>query len=189
VDAPRLAACVFLLATAAACSSKQDANKANFAEAVTAGLASGPSMCKIVTLPVWPDDEPDSSDNTQQMQTLVKAGFLQSEPITIGVGPGRLGPGHRYRLTAEGAKYMKDGRLCYGKANLVKILNWEPVQTVAGMGSTRVYFTYSIDGLPDWAKRQDIQAAFPDVRAVIQGQENRKMVMPLILVDGHWQKE
>jgi hypothetical protein len=82
------------LAIAAACSDKQDANTANFAEAVTTEFASGPSMCKFMTLPVWPDEEPDSSDKAQQMQTLVKAGFLQSEPIKIGIGPGRLEPGH-----------------------------------------------------------------------------------------------
>jgi hypothetical protein len=50
---------------------------------------------------------------------------------------------------------------------LVKILNWKALQIVTGMGATKIYFTYNIDGFPDWAKRQDIQAAFPEARAVI----------------------
>ncbi|CAD6563196.1 hypothetical protein ACFQ3P_40195 [Paraburkholderia sabiae] len=95
-------------------------------------------------------------------------------------------PGHRYELTAKGQKYANRGALCYGKPRLQKLLKWDPVETVLGVSQTMAYFTYSIDDLPEWAKRPDVQAALPNMRDAIDGQNKTTMQMPLMLDGDHW---
>jgi hypothetical protein len=48
------------------------------------------------------------------------------------------------------------------------------------------HFTYTIDDLPEWAKRPDVQAALPNMHDVIDGQNKNKMQMPLMLDGDHW---
>ncbi|GJH04572.1 hypothetical protein [Paraburkholderia terrae] len=176
------AATVLLLA---ACSNSKEANTSNFEAAVTDGLKSGPSMCVSVALD-WPDSAPDSSDRAQVRRPLVEAGLLSATPVSVANAVGAPVPGHKYDLTAEGKNYANRGALCYGKPHLQKLLDWDPVQTVLGVPQTMAHFTYTIDDLPEWAKRPDVQAALPNMRNVIDGQNKNRMQMPLMLDGDHW---
>lgn len=183
-----LAACTALLVTVA-CSSKQDANASNFEEAVTAGLASDAGMCRKISLE-WPNVMKDSDLDAPLMTALSKAGLLNAVPVSVPGAWNQKFPGHQYTPSDEGKKYISaDGTICYGKASLVKILNWDPVVSAGGTSFTKVYFTYHIDGLPEWASRADVQATFPNLATTVQGQERARMAMPMALTNGHWQKE
>jgi hypothetical protein len=168
-----------------ACSNAKDPNNTNFESAITDGLKSGPSLCVSVALD-WPDSAPDNSDRAEERRPLVDAGLLSATAVSVPSATGAPIPGHRYDLTAEGTKYANNGRLCYGKPHLQKLLDWDPVATVFGVSQTMVHFTYTIDDLPDWAKRSDVQAALPNMRDAINGQNKNKMQMPLMLDGDHW---
>ncbi|ASL48987.1 hypothetical protein bAD24_p01450 (plasmid) [Burkholderia sp. AD24] len=170
---------------AAGCTSKQDASRANFEEAIQAGLAAGPRMCVTLTLS-WPDEMYDSDDQRAALTTFTNAGLLSAEPVVMPGMFGRKEPGHRYNLTAEGKKYADRGAFCYGKPRLVKLLSWDPVETEAGIASTKAHFTYEIEGLPDWAKRDDIGAAYPNIKTMVHGQNNLSMMVRLMRDGDRW---
>jgi hypothetical protein len=176
------AASVLLLA---ACSNSKEPSNSNFEAAVTDGLKAGPRLCASVALD-WPDSAPDSSDRAQTRRPLVDAGLLSATPVSVANAVGAPVPGHKYDLTDEGKKYANRGALCYGKPHLQKLLNWDPVETVLGVPQTMAHFTYTIDDLPDWAKRPDVQAALPNMRDAVDGQNKNKMQMPLMLDGDHW---
>jgi hypothetical protein len=179
-----LTACIAL----AACSNKKDASQSNFEEAIKAGLATGPNMCVTVAA-WWPDDVRDNDHRSGQLRPLMNAGLLSAEPITVPDMFSRKVPGHRYNVTEAGIQFAERGAFCYGRARLVKLLSWDPVTTAIGTSTTKVFFTYEIDGLAPWAKREDVQAAFPNVRTVVQGQDHIKMQMKLIMDGERWHKE
>ncbi|MFC0403095.1 hypothetical protein [Paraburkholderia rhizosphaerae] len=146
-------------------------------------------MCRTISFN-WPNVAQDSEPDTPLMMALSKAGVLKADPVSVTGWLGRRYPGHQYTPTDEGKKYITpEGTICYGKARLVKILSWDPVVNVAGTSFTKVYFTYRIDGLPEWALRPDVQATFPNLASAVQGQEHARMAMPMALADGHWQRE
>jgi hypothetical protein len=169
----------------AACSNSKEPNATNFDAAITDGLNSGPRLCATVALD-WPDSAADSSDQAQTRRPLVDAGLLSATSVSVPNAVGAPVPGHKYDLTAEGKKYANRGALCYGKPHLQKLLDWDPVVTVLGVPQTMARFTYTIDDLPDWAKRPDVQAALPNMHDVIDGQNKSKMQMPLMLDGDHW---
>jgi len=172
----------------AACSSKQDANETNLSEAVTAGLAADPGWCQSIAAE-WPETVMDSDTDTQLMLALSNAGVLKAEPVSVPRAAGMRFPGHRYTLTDEGRKYVTGGTLCYGKPKLVKLVNWDPVVQFGDISTTRAYYTYEIQRLPDWASRPDVQATLPGLREVVQGQRSAKLIMPMVLANGHWQRQ
>jgi hypothetical protein len=92
-------------------------------------------------------------------------------------------------LTDVGRKYVTGGTLCYGKPKLVKLVSWDPVVQFGDISTTRAYYTYEIQGLPDWASRPDVQATLPGLREVVQGQRSAKLIMPMVLANGHWQRQ
>ncbi|WP_175772922.1 hypothetical protein [Paraburkholderia phenazinium] len=179
-----LTTCIVL----AACSNKKDATQSNFEEAIKAGLATGPSMCVTVAAS-WPDDVRDTDDRSRQLRPFVNASLLSAKPITIPDMFGRKVPGHRYNVTEAGQQFAERGAFCYGKARFVKLLSWDPVTTAIRISTTKAFFTYEIDGLAGWATRDDVQAAFPNLRTVVQGQDHLKMQMKLIMDSDHWHKE
>jgi hypothetical protein len=176
------------LLTVAACSSRQNANETNLTEAVTAGLAVDPGWCRSIAAE-WPETVVDSDMDTQLMLALSNAGVLKAEPVSVPRAGGMRFPGHRYTLTDEGRKYVTGGTLCYGKPKLVKLVSWDPIVKFGSISTTKAYYTYEIQGLPAWASRQDVQAALPGLRSVVQGQKSSKLTMPMVLADGHWQRQ
>lgn len=170
-----------------ACSNRKDGTEATFKEAIEARLAAVPQMCVFVDR-LWPSDVSDSDSTASRYSSLAAAGLLSATAISV---PnldswGKTLPGHRYDLTANGKKYLEGGVFCYGKARFKELISSEPVTTVAGLSSTKVYFKYEIDDLQDWAKRSDVQTAFPEIKSAIQGQENGHMMMKLIMDGDHW---
>ncbi|WP_350357530.1 hypothetical protein [Paraburkholderia fungorum] len=184
---------VLTFATAAAlvlagCSSRKDPTRSNFEAAIADGLKSGPNLCISIALD-WPDTTADETEQARQRRALVAAGLLSSTPDNTADAIGRPISRHRYNLTLEGKKYADGGALCYGKAHLQKLLDWDPVATVFGVQQTMTRFTYSIDGLPDWAKGPDVQAALPNMKNAIDGQNKQTMSMPLVLDGDHWRAD
>ncbi|WP_439890863.1 hypothetical protein ACS7SF_17140 [Ralstonia sp. 25C] len=65
------------------------------------------------------------------------------------------------------SKTAKEADLCWGRQSLVKIVRWEGPIAFGGDEELTVFYTYRIDDLEDWARRPEIQAAFPLVKTAI----------------------
>ncbi|WP_429261027.1 hypothetical protein [Paraburkholderia sp. GAS334] len=127
-------------------------------------------------------------------QALTRAGLLVATPVTARESVYRE-PGLRFSPSSEGLKQMalyRDApgltkgvpRFCYGHGVLNKVTRWEDFEPVDGRKSMRVYFTYSVPDAAEWARRSDVQKAFPVVAADMSGTFEPHVIVSLI--DGQW---
>lgn len=74
---------------------------------------------------------------------------------------------YRYELTPEGQKFYKAGKntgpivgsnrgFCFGRATVDKIENFTVPSDAMGNKMAKVVFTYSVSGIPDWAKNPEL---------------------------------
>lgn len=137
----------------------------------------------------------DAAEATRGMQmvALESAGLVRGEDVEIellgidGKPLGRYEKKRRYTRTdaakpfarslapALASLYRDTGEehdgddFCYGKAKLAEIVKWDaPIRIGAGHYS-EVTYRYGIDKIADWARRDDMQAAFPQIRRAIDG--------------------
>ena len=73
------------------------------------------------------------------------------------------------------------GELCYGKITLDEVVKWEGPMEMGKYQEAIVIYRYKIENLADWAKKSEIQAAFPDVAKIIAGdrKEEKKAIVKL----------
>ncbi|MCW8208003.1 hypothetical protein D8B24_13310 [Verminephrobacter aporrectodeae subsp. tuberculatae] len=104
--------------------------------------------------------------------------------INVNRTTGRKLVGKRYALTDAGKKFYRKqgGDICYGNFALDKIVKWtEPSKWTGGdYQKTCVTYQYKIDDLAGWAKKPEIQTAFPDVGKIIERAEKRKYARVVI---------
>lgn len=104
-------------------------------------------------------------------------------------------PVKRYELTADGKKYFRQipGALgqtsgfCYGQKNVDAIVKWTEPAAVGTSSQTEVTYTYRIVNSADWAQRPDVQQAFTDIRATINGASKTTEVAGLQLTNKGWE--
>jgi hypothetical protein len=91
-------------------------------------------------------------------------------------------PGHspkapkakRYEISDLGKKYYNQARsmrvismnggataFCYARKSVKSIVKWNEPVTLGGFSETAVTYTYELKNVADWAKRPEIEAAFP----------------------------
>ena len=163
--------CIFLALPLTSCGQSQTASASNFKTVINKYLAKTPP-CVWINQP-FPASELNSQlgDNLDQDAKLLKAlnaaGLVHSSmvPMVKGIGGRPDGPGRIFELTDEGKKYLQpsqDGKpnltnasFCYGTVVVHDIVDWtEPPGSL-----TEVTYTTELIGMPDWAKRPDVQDA------------------------------
>ncbi|MDR2127657.1 MAG: hypothetical protein LBP52_01125 [Burkholderiaceae bacterium] len=178
-----LAACGAIALTA--CGSKTDANEKNFSAALTQYFDKKGDLCLSLG-EKWPIDltETDFSSKSSygqanQMAVLEAAGLVKSEDAERDIvdmftdkPTGSKIKLKRYTLT-DAAKpfvqerkisYVRDEKqpdLCWGKKVLDKVVKWEGPFKLGDYQEVGVTYTYKITDMADWAKKPEIQAAFP----------------------------
>jgi len=200
----------------AGCGGKQDANAKNFAGAISQALEKGNELCLGLSIKQWPVkvwmDAPDDGrpDAVGELAALDAADLVKGGSITMEGKKDYFGNPTRmmirvksYELTAMGKRYFvekgssgfdRDGRetsrtgdFCYGKGKLGSVVRWEGPQTeAAGLQNALVVYTYDVEGLPDWAKRGDIQKAFPSVARVVGGIGKTRFEQTVWLTSDGW---
>jgi hypothetical protein len=101
----------------------------------------------------------------------------------------------RFQLTAEGQKYFRQvadtfgqtGGLCYGQKAVGSVLKWGDPVTMNGSSQPEVTYTYKLVNLALWAKRSDIQQAFPDIGATVNGTLKTNNTVGIQLTESGWQ--
>jgi hypothetical protein len=66
---------------------------------------------------------------------------------------------NRYILTPAGVR--AGGRFCYGHKEITGVPSFTPPESVNGVQTTTVTYTYRIGDLPVWANTDQMKAAFP----------------------------
>lgn len=172
----------------AGCSSKQDLNEGNLTDALNAYYAPGPGIC----LHSWQfpyalsrADIRNAEDVHNDpvltpvpgLEALKSAGLLVSHDAPNPASDGAVA--RTYVLTDPGSTAFTDapnssgtvasgsraGAFCYGHVHITRVVKWD----AASMGESTAFFNYEMSGLPEWAKRPDIQRAFPTLGRLVRG--------------------
>jgi hypothetical protein len=178
------AICAIILVSA--CSSSTDANEENLSKAISSAFDKSGEQCfSFLPVAITLSDS-DDSELAKANRAMVAAGLL-SATATTDTGHH---PMHTFDLSAKGRSILRDGQFCFGKAELDKLVKWEPVRKVEGLDAETayVYYTYKIVEVPAWAQNTDLRAAEPAMREVFDG-ANRHIVMraPATRMGTTWQ--
>lgn len=134
--------------------------------------------------------------------TLQQAGLLHSSHMvavmhdSYGLGSPQPQPLTRYELTDEGKKYFKQtpnlfggktSDFCYGQEKVDSIVKWTEPMTMGPYTMTQVTYTYKLENLADWAKRSDIQGAFPNIKTNVDGASKTEASAELQLTNKGWE--
>lgn len=188
-----------------ACNSAKKPDAANFKTAINHYLASHGQVCISVD-GRFPIDVPAARQSDQHgvgvpLADLANAGLVNATNTTavvqtlansLSLSPRKPEPVKRYTVSAEGQKYLhsvmtdfgKTSGFCYGEKQVDSIIRW----TEPGTSSrTEVTYTYRIVNLAVWAKRPDIQEAFPGIRATLNDASKIDQIAGLQLTGRGWQ--
>lgn len=133
----------------AACTSSKDATEENFSKAISTAFDSHGALCfaYLSISQTFADDDEDEA--AKEERALAKAGLVDAKPTT----DYRHKPAHAFNTSVKGDQLLHNGRFCFGKGALQKVVKWDSVENTAGLdaSSTFVYYTYKIVDVPGWA--------------------------------------
>jgi hypothetical protein len=197
------------LAALSACSSKTDANEKNFREVLNKHV---PQRClfKHRSWPVQPEPSQMNSElppeDVKQMEALVSVGLVKVEEFEAEefriYGKRPIVKFKRYVLTPA-AKPFEDSKevssnnsdnttkkittLCYAISSVDKIVKWEGPIKYGDYQEVRVFYTFTLDDIAEWAKNSQVQAAFPFVKFYVNGVGIKEVSSDLKLTSIGWE--
>ncbi|WP_083953716.1 hypothetical protein [Thauera butanivorans] len=77
--------------------------------------------------------------------------------------------------------------LCWGKKALDKIMKWEGPMKFGDYQEAGITYTYKVNNLADWAKKPEVQAAFPVVKSVLDGAGSKESKHAVKLTSQGWE--
>ena len=77
------------------------------------------------------------------------------------------------------------GNFCFGHREVTSIDSSTTATNQSGANTATVNYHYDMAGIPDWAKSQEIQTAFPNVQGALAGP--RAAVATLVQTQNGWQ--
>ena len=192
---------LFLLS---ACNGAKKPSDANFTAAINQYLETHGQACSLIG-PSFPIDLPRSQSSNSpgtgaKLEALRQAGLV-SATDTMAVVHGMLDalrgstpaqPVRRYTLTAEGQTYFREipaslgstSAFCYGQKAVDSIVQYAQSQTNSTQAEAT--YTYKIINLAQWAERPDVQQAFSDIQATVNGASKVHQIIGLQLTDKGW---
>lgn len=191
----------------ASCNDAKKPSEGNLTKAINQHLTKHGEACTVIGRP-FPIDIPEFEQRLQsgtglEMAALEQAGLLQSSSTTAVVhgmldalrGSTPPQPVKRYEPTTEGKKYFQQvpgafgqtNGLCYGQKSVDAIVKWTEPVTAGASSQIEVTYTYKIVNLAGWAKRPDVQRAFPIIQANLTGASKTSEIAGLQLTSKGWE--
>ena len=203
-----LLVCILASFLLASCNDAKKPSDANLATAIDQYLSRHGEACSLINRQ-FPVDVPRSQPKDQygsgdKLATLEQAGLLHGNDATAVVhgmldalnGPTCPQPVRHYELTDEGKKYFRlipggvlgqTTAFCYGQKAVDSIIKRTEPVSAGGNSQTEVTYTYKITPLAAWASRVDVQQAFPDIKATLDGASKTSQVAGLQLTNKGWE--
>lgn len=206
---------IVLVALVCGCTSKTDPNEKNFGTAIDAYLVKKGALC--LNDQTWPVDLGEfdkkmggafgGAGPAGRMEALASQGLVSSSEVEnpvsslMGKPTGRTQKVTRYVLTDKGREYFREsrggyskpgegevrGELCYGNKALDKVVKWEGPMKLGDYQEASVKYLYRIEGLADWAKSDEVQSAFPNVKEWVAGAGNKQQSHGVRLTSVGWE--
>lgn len=115
---------------------------------------------------------PNSSGG--KMVALEKIGLVQSQ---------EKGNEKIYQLTDKSKPFMNNGKLCYAKRTIKGVTYTDSKENSNEKG---VRYSYNFSSLADWAKDQNILAAFPYIKQDLSGEDKSTSFLVLVKGSSGW---
>lgn len=197
----KIAAFSSLALILAACGSAKDANKSNFSTAIQAYLDTQNGLCAAVPANELPftlgNQGMLGQQNKQRADALADAGLLTKQDTEVKAMFGnKMEPATEYQITDAGKKHLvakgantlgRQVAFCTGKYAVIEVDNFTEPSDMMGVKVSQVNFSYKVEGAADWAKSEDLRAAYKHV--VDQAQGNTQGKAALILTNDGWMHE
>lgn len=202
--------------TLAACGSKADANDRNFGAALTQYLDKKGDLCLDTRRWPVDVTEMDlrlqktmHTGTAGQMAALEAVGLVKGEDTEVdiigimGKPSGLKARIKRYALTdaakpfaqekdvdsigLNGKTTVRQSDLCWGKKALDKIVKWEGPMKLGDYQEAGITYTYKVNNAADWAKKPEVQAAFPVVKSILDGAGSKEFKHAVKLTSQGWE--
>ncbi|MCM5681819.1 hypothetical protein M8A51_20015 [Schlegelella sp. S2-27] len=202
----------YLLALAAAaaslvtgCSDPKAASEKNFEAAIQSYLDTAYPKCYF-NRQFPTTNEFDIGGSTAVLQAMARAGLLVEKEASRKEVP-QWGGGKKvvvkssFDLTDEGRKFYKPdavktlrgediGGFCFGRATVTAITQFSEPADMFGHRISRVSYTYTVSGLPDWAKAPEMTSVLKALQAdAASAAEPVKALDALVLTNTGWVHE
>lgn len=186
-----------------ACNSAGKPSTANFSAAIDRYLAVHGKVC-ISVGSRFPIDVPVSGRNalhgaSGKLTALERAGLVSATDTTavvqsladsLSLSPRKPEPVKRYTPSSGRQEFLQtvmtdSGRatgFCYGQKQVDSVVKW-----TGSSSQVEVTYTYKIANLAAWAKRPDIQQAFPAISTVLNGASRDSETAGLQLTSRGWE--
>ena len=197
----------------AACGAKTDATEKNFHAAMTQYFDKKGDLC--LNSIRWPVDVTEMdrrlhTSSESQMLALESAGLAIGVETEIDIqdfmgskSTGAKAKVTRYNLTdaakpftqektldsigLNGKVTVKQVNLCWGKKGIDKIVKWEGPMKFGDYQEAGITYLYKVNNAADWARKPEIQTAFPYIKNVLDGAGTKESKHAVKLTSQGWE--
>jgi hypothetical protein len=92
-----------------------------------------------------------------------------------------------YRRTEKGNRFFSEGRFCYGRAELNRIVKWKGPATFGEYKIVWVYYTAKNTDIAEWVTTPAILAAFPTAKSTLQDEPDKVRQVLIDLTSEGWE--
>lgn len=188
--AAAVALCGIMIFALAGCKSEPD--KTNFKTAIDNYYAAHPRCVWQSPVKFPAQADADNDIQTKGFDALTDAGLLTRTPqekTRFLVGSKQV---NDYDISDKGrSEWTADptqpgyGNFCYGHRDATSIDNYSLSRNANGGHTAVVNYHYDLTEVPDWAKSQETQSAFPNVQADLSAPKSATTT--LVRTKGPWQ--
>jgi hypothetical protein len=186
------------IAALSACGSKSDVNETNFKSAVAQYYEKKGDLC--LGFGRWPIELSEirmrvDDSYVRKVKALEAVGFIKGEETEEVVTPTFKRKAMRYTLTDAAKPYIQETiedekkfiDLCWGKKRVDKIVKWLGPTASGNYQAAQVIHTYKVIDVADWAKKPEIQAAFPEIKKTLNDAGKKEVGHPVVLTSLGWE--
>ncbi|WP_281982748.1 hypothetical protein [Azonexus hydrophilus] len=190
------------IVTLAACGGKTDANEKNFGAALSQYFEKKGQLClnQYRDFPVAVTEmdmrlqKTMQSGTANQMAALEAAGLVKCEAADKGQRCSLTDAAKPFVREKEATSWGLNGSqkvtqtdLCWGQKSLDKVVKWEGPMKLGDYQEAGITYTYKVNNLADWAKKPEVQAAFPVVKSILDGVGNKESKHAVKLTSQGWE--
>lgn len=189
-------------ATLAGCSNPSDPNEKNFGAALSQYFVKKGQLC-LNQRRVFPVTVTDMDLKLQQTTQTGTAGQMVALEAAGLVECTASGNGRLCSLTDAAQPFIQEREatswgvngstkvtqidLCWGQKAIDKIVKWEGPMKFGDYQEARLTYTYKLDNTAEWARKPEIQAAFPLVKSTLEGAGSRESKHAVKLTNQGWE--
>lgn len=194
----RAGLCIAIAMAITACGSKDDPTRENFAATIDQYLQQNGRVCLDSTR--WPAavmiTKTSASSVERQMMALQSVGLIkkvgeakpwsQTFDLTDAAKPYLVD--RKFRIVKIGTiEEISVPTLCWAQKKLHEVDQWDKPMQLGEFQMTEVLHTFKLENVAEWARRPEVQEAFPVIRQQLKDGDQGKGRMPVKLTSEGWQ--